>query len=288
MIGRRWLWRLSRSAYYTARRDLMRNQIASNGEASLQRRVAARHASRDAANDFTAIDVGANVGEWTLAMLETARGAGVAATVHAFEPVPAVHEELCKRISADADASRVSCVAACVGSEVGTAQMQLSEGLAGSHSLVRKTEGGEVVDVPVTTIEAYCADRGVESIDLLKIDAEGVDFEVILGALPLLRAGRIEVLQFEYNSCWIDARRFLKDVFELADSVGLCVGKLVGEGIELYPAWHPELERFIEGNFALGRRETLEAVGGVMGSGFTLTAGGCRTASMSEERSTTW
>ena len=84
-------------------------------------------------------------------------------------------------------------------------------------------------------------------------------------AVPLLREGKVGVLQFEYNLCWMDGRRFLKDVFDLAGELDLCVGKLVASGIEIYPDWHFELERFIEGNFVLGRREALEAVGGVMG-----------------------
>jgi FkbM family methyltransferase len=265
VIGRRLFWRLSRFAYYKARNDLLSNSIGSNGEADLQRRVARHHAKHRSGENLVAVDVGANLGEWTLSMLDAAKAAGVQTSVHSFEPVPIVHEELLKRIAASPDADRVHCVPKCVGSEPGSAEMNLCEGLAGSHSVVRGVEGAETVTVPVTTIEAYCRENGIDSVDLLKIDAEGFDFEVILGALPLLREGKVGVLQFEYNMCWIDGRRFLKDVFDLAEELGLCVGKLVGGGIEIYPGWHSELERFIEGNFALGRREVLEAVGGVMG-----------------------
>jgi hypothetical protein len=38
---------------------------------------------------------------------------------------------------------------------------------------------------------------------------------VIKGALPLLREGRIGVLQFEYTIRWIASRSFLKDIFEI-------------------------------------------------------------------------
>jgi len=269
VIGRRLFWRLSRIAYYKARRELRSNDIGSNGEADLQRRAAAQHAKRTPGAGFVAIDVGANLGEWTLCMLDAARGAGIRASIHSFEPVPMVHDELLRRVAASPDADAVRCVPKCVGSEPGTARMNVCAGLAGSHSLVRKSEGRDhvdVIDVPVITIADYCNENGIESIDLLKVDAEGFDFEVILGALPLLRAGKVSILQFEYNLCWIDGRHFLKDVFDLAHELGFVVGKLLPTAIEIYPHWHAELERFIEGNYALGRREALEAAGGVVGS----------------------
>ena len=266
LIGRRWLWRLSRYGYYRARRDLLNNEIASNGEADLQRRLAAYLASQSPDAELVAIDVGANLGEWTLCMLAAAREADLSVCVHAFEPVPVVHEELSRRIASDADGGSVLCIQKCLGSQTGTAEMQLADGLAGSHSLVKKADGGQTLEVPVTTIEEHCSEAGVEHVDLLKIDAEGFDFEIILGAVSLLREGRVGVLQFEYNHCWVESRRFLKDVFELASELDLSVAKLIPGGLEIYPVWHPELERFIEGNYALGKREHLEALGAVSGS----------------------
>ncbi|MEE3331377.1 MAG: FkbM family methyltransferase [Myxococcota bacterium] len=266
MIGRRWLWRLSRYGYYKARRDLLNNKIAVNGEADLQRRLAEHLASQSPRAELVAIDVGANLGEWTFCMLAAAREAGMSVFVHAFEPVPVVHEELVRRIAADADSGNVLCIQKCLGSQIGTAEMQLSDGLAGSHSLVKKSESGQTLEVPVTTIEEYCSKAGIEHVDLLKIDAEGFDFEIILGAVSLLREARVGVLQFEYNHCWVESRRFLKDVFELASELDLAVAKLIPGGMEIFPVWHTELERFIEGNYVLGKREHLEGLGAVSGS----------------------
>ena len=199
-------------------------------------------------------------------MLDKAAATGTRVRVIALEPVPKIFAELKRRVHAEALDDSVELLNQCAGREFGTARMYIAEGLAGSHSMVRDQGTGVEVDVEVTTIEDICNSREIERVDLLKIDAEGADFDVILGALPLLRENRIRVLQFEYNHCWIDARRYLRDVFELADRHGLAVGKLVGDGIEIYPVWHPELERFIEGNYVIGHLETLQQLGGKSGS----------------------
>ncbi len=69
----------------------------------------------------------------------------------------------------------------------------------------------------------------------------------------MLRAGAIDLVQFEYNWRWIEARSFLRDVFQLVLPLGYSLGKVTGRGIECYEAWHPEFETFKEGNYLLFR-----------------------------------
>jgi hypothetical protein len=56
LVGRRTLWRVGRLAYMTARGE-GQNRIETNGEATLQRRLA-RHAARTS-DTFVCLDVGA-------------------------------------------------------------------------------------------------------------------------------------------------------------------------------------------------------------------------------------
>ena len=62
---------------------------------------------------------------------------------------------------------------------------------------------------------------------------------------------RVSVLQFEYNHCWIYARRCLKDVFDFASDTCYILGKVTPTHVEIYDEWHPELDRFFEGNYLL-------------------------------------
>ncbi|MBK8024283.1 MAG: FkbM family methyltransferase [Chloroflexi bacterium] len=65
------------------------------------------------------------------------------------------------------------------------------------------------MQVKVDTLDDYCARNAVESIDYLKIDVEGYEMEVMLGAESLLSSGQIGLIHFEYGDQWMNARRYL-------------------------------------------------------------------------------
>lgn len=116
------------------------------------------------------------------------------------------------------------------------------------------------VPVELATLDLYCAEASVDHIHIVKCDTEGNDLAVMRGAAGLLAAGRIDVLQFEYNQRWINARAFLKDVFELVEALPYRVGRVMPESIELFDAWHPELERFYQSNYVLVREPSLHGL----------------------------
>src|SRR5262249_51869964 len=76
------------------------------------------------------------------------------------------------------------------------------------------------VDVKVCRLDTELAARNVTQVDVLKIDAEGHDFFVMLGAGSYIAAQRISLLQFEYNSPWIDAGATLTRAFDFLESNG--------------------------------------------------------------------
>ena len=74
-------------------------------------------------------------------------------------------------------------------------------------------------EVPATTVDNYCESNGVARIDLLKIDVEGAELQVLLGAERTLRAKRVRCLTFEFGQTTFDMgnspdrlEAFLKDV----------------------------------------------------------------------------
>ncbi len=60
-----------------------------------------------------------------------------------------------------------------------------------------KVEGTELVQV--TTLDAYCHDRAIDWIDLLKVDTQGFDLQVLRGATSLLEGGQVGLLLVELN-----------------------------------------------------------------------------------------
>jgi len=70
----------------------------------------------------------------------------------------------------------------------------------------------------------------------------------------LLRDGRIDDIEFEYNSCWIDSRCFLADAFALLSGYGSAIGKLRKDGVEEFAKYDYRLEWFEHGNDVAWRR----------------------------------
>ena len=242
MIGRKNLYRISRFLMHTARGDVANNRL-SNGEDMVQ-----TIALRTAASRATIFDVGANVGDWTAALREISANLQIRAHIHAFEPCRETFAQLSQRTGDWADVSLVN--KAC-SRRAGSAMMHVYGSGFGTNSLSEPIDDYRAVseEVRVTTVDLYCKTNGIETIDLLKIDAEGHDFEVIAGTSEMLDRHAIRILQFEYNHRWMGSRNYLRDVFSFLTPRGYMIGKLSGPHVEFYPYWRWELETYTEGNY---------------------------------------
>jgi FkbM family methyltransferase len=260
LVGRRLLWRLGRFLYLYARRD-SRNDPVLNGEYALHDKLARFAAARSA--PLRAIDIGANIGYWSLHLIEACRRAGVSdLQLWAFEPSDEIRAVLTERLRTVPSGYRVTIRREAVSSASGSAAFDGSSGLSGVKSLLTEKLRAQPelprVTVPITTLEAILSEEKIEEVDFVKSDVEGFDLSVIQGARLLLRDGRIGLFQFEYNHRWIGTRSFLRDAFDLVDTLRYRVCKIVPDGIESYADWHPELETFFEANFLLVRDDLLK------------------------------
>jgi len=74
----------------------------------------------------------------------------------------------------------------------------------------------------------------IEYINLLKIDAEGHDFNVIKGFENLINKGSIDVIQFEYTFRHSDMRITLRDYYEFFKSKSYKIGPIRQHGVDFY------------------------------------------------------
>jgi FkbM family methyltransferase len=237
--------RAARFVLLRARLDVP-NDMATNGEHALQRciiRLAEPGAS------VPVIDVGANVGLWSAALISAARQAGRLADIrlHAFEPSSYTF----RRMSETLVGCGVAMYQAGLSDRVGHAILHVAGPGAGINSLHRPdgVVGVSTEQVAITTLDEHARQSGLDSVALVKIDTEGHDLAVLRGACELLARQRIAVVQFEYNHRWIYGRSFLRDAFELLEPHGYRIGKLTPRGVEFYPGWDADLETFVEGNY---------------------------------------
>jgi FkbM family methyltransferase len=250
LLGRRLLWRTGRFLVNAARLDGP-NRFEINGEAFVQDVCVA-----GAAAPLLVLDVGANIGEWSRAMVERCTRSGRALTLHAFEPSQVTFETLERNAEAWAGAASVELHRVAMSSRRGTAAFHSVGANAGRNSL-HEIPGESQAEgtVELTTLDAFALEHGLERIDLVKVDTEGHDFSVIEGARGLLEEGRIRVLQFEYTWRWIYSRTYLRDVFEFLRDKPYALGKVTPRGIEYASHWQWELESYVEGNYLITAKQ---------------------------------
>jgi FkbM family methyltransferase len=231
--------------------------MSANGELFVQRQALSTHGADG--DDFIAIDVGANLGLWTLSLLTAADHAnmGNRIKVHAFEPVPGAFNALKSNLCRHGDI--VVMVPEAVSSNAMHSEMYVTHETAGTNSMYQQGAASfEKIPVKTTTLDIYARQNNIRRVDFLKIDAEGHDMEVLLGAADLFKREQIMVCQFEYNHRWIPARHYLKDVFDQFRGSAYSVGKVTPWGIEMFSGWNQELDRFFEGNYVLLHRDAVK------------------------------
>lgn len=239
--------------YLGARREF-RNHPQTNGEYALLSWYC-----RKLADDrpFFCFDIGAMHADWTFAALEAAEEHGVKIHGCIFEASPTQAARIMKRIEA-VDNAELELRELAASDKTGCAQFAVTGENTGSSTLVLdNAKSAETIEVNLTTIDAELARLGWGALDFVKVDTEGHDFSVIEGGYESLKAGAIGILQFEYNWRWLDSHHSIKDVFKLLSDVDYTVGKLTSEQVEYYYEWHPELDRYVETNFLLVRRDLL-------------------------------
>lgn len=247
-------YRLGRRLYMSARGDIANNMMT-NGELMIQKSVV--KAVKNLTNEkLIFFDVGANIGDWSSELLSNYHASQYQALdLYLFEPVPSTAIVLRQRLGEN---EYLHYEILALSSEVGKDNIYLSGETAGTNSLhYGYNDTDNLIAINKTTVDEYCKQKGITTIHLFKCDTEGHDMEVISGALPLLEEGRIAILQFEYNHCWIFSRHYLKDVFDAIKDLPYRLGKICPNHVEVYDKWYPEHDRFFGANYVLLREDTL-------------------------------
>jgi len=151
------------------------------------------HLLQEAPANPTIFDVGANTGFYTLAVL----AATPDAEVHAFEPVQHIARALSENVSANGFSRQVHIRACAVTEQSGHAALHIPDQTWGNATLsvdgFRGLEG-HLEQVAAVALDDYASDRGLDHLDLLKIDVEGHEDAVLTGARRLMTEHRPAVL----------------------------------------------------------------------------------------------
>jgi FkbM family methyltransferase len=142
-------------------------------------------------------DVGANIGQTSRYF----NSLWPDADIYAFEPVSATYEKLTRRVAGRA--SKIRCVKLALSDEIGRADIYISNDSVQSsfdlNHVLPRSLSGEKETVLKTTLHDWCASENIKRIDLLKVDTEGHDLNVLVGATPLFEAQEIGAVLIEIH-----------------------------------------------------------------------------------------
>ena len=180
-----------------------------NGELFFAKRVIKIYKSQ---NIF---DVGANKGSYSKMFLD----AGFGKEIFCFEPHPktftildtSVRSLMVKKfdvaLSNEEGSFEIYDYSSQDGSEHASLFKDVIESLHKSAATAHQ--------VKTTTLDQFFKNLSIDKIGLLKIDTEGNELNVLIGAKGLIERDKIDIIHFEFNDMNIVSKVFMRDFFKI-------------------------------------------------------------------------
>lgn len=191
------------------------------------------------------LDVGANVGGWS----EAVTSLSPQLKIHAFEPSAIAFATLEKRFAQNPN---VSCHNLAIGRDAAVAVLFSDKAGGEMASLTKRRlehfglDFAFTENVEITTLNLFCESRAISPI-AIKIDVEGHELDVLLGATNVLDG--VKVIQFEFGGTDIDTRTFFQDFFYLLVPLGFKLWRHAPNGLIAVTEYSERLEVFRYTNY---------------------------------------
>ena len=184
------------------------------------------------------VDVGANIGLYSVL---AAKLVGPTGAVWAFEPSPDTFSALQRNLSLNRCDHVRAFQLALSDTPDATLPLRTDQGYGDAYrylvqsSTAKPPDGADTTLVPVTTLDQWGASAGLRDIDFLKVDIEGGEYRLLLGAVDILKSSPDVTILFECEADWC-ARSGCRqeDSMDLLGSLGfkLC-------------AWHARSRKWV-------------------------------------------
>jgi FkbM family methyltransferase len=224
------------------------HDVHSNGELTVLKKLSS-------IKPTVIFDGGANVGNYCFLANEIMPEC----TIYAFEPVDATYQQLLKNIH---NIQHIVPVKKGLFKENCASVINLFN--SDEHSSLYDIQGLKTVSNQTQQIELICGDdfmkeNNITSIDLLKLDVEGAEFDALIGFKNAIRKGSIKMVQFEYGYINISTKNLLLDFYNFFEENGYIVGKVFPKLVE-FRSYAFKFEDFIGPNFIAVKKTEVELV----------------------------
>ena len=140
-------------------------------------------------------DVGANIGQ----TYKSYRDLWPGSYIYSFEPVESTFEMLKSNVGGD---GKVCIEKLAFGAKEESKEIAVFDGALSVLNTINpiemnKCSEAKLVNINISTIDGYCKSKNIINIDLLKIDVEGWEVEVLMGATSMLKQKAIKAILLE-------------------------------------------------------------------------------------------
>ena len=221
------------------------HDIYSNGEITVLTKIATMKPT-------LIIDGGANVGDYSVMANQIMPDC----TIYAFEPVEATFQHLLSNIK---DLKNVVPIKKGLFKE--NCELSINLFASNEHSSIYDIEGlpqssNQKQTIALVRGDDFMRNQNIASVDFLKLDVEGAEYDALLGFETAIKNGAIKAVQFEYGYINISTKKLLIDYYTFFEANGYVLGKVFPKIVE-FRKYHFKYEDFIGPNFiAVKKTET--------------------------------
>jgi FkbM family methyltransferase len=213
--------------------------VFEEAEAALERLSAPRN------KPIQVIDIGANVGNYSKAILDLAPNA----RIYAFEPSEVARFELLRRFENE---NRIQIFPFAVGAAERNQLLWSNVPGSGLGSLIKRDLRHFGIDfsfteeVRVLTLDSWNSGFGIKP-DIIKIDVEGFELDVLKGARGVVK--NTKVIQFEFGGCNIDTKTFFRDFYNFFTELNFKLYRISKNGLIEIKNYSERDETFLVTNY---------------------------------------
>lgn len=199
-------------------------------------------------NGDVVFDVGAHVGEWSINMLKNKSNI----KLHAFEPLPMLWDALQTNLKEFNVIFSPNALSDVNGESIFT-YYAMHPGMSTLHQRPEVEKNLNMpphfIHVKTQRLDDYCDENKITAIDFMKVDTEGNEWAVLLGANRILSSHAIGIIQFEYGGCYLDSKTTLKQIYDYLKRYGYTIYRVFPNGVIKIDKWRDELETYMYSNY---------------------------------------
>ena len=200
-------------------------------------RTLKKYLSQD--DNVIVFDVGANIGDWSKFVISEYKN--IDYTLHMFEPSSSTFKMLTSNIE---ETKQVKFCKNAFGDKAGESTIFYDYDMQGSASIINDQDFTHSEKITIDTVDSYCEKQKIKRINFLKMDVQGYEYNVLVGAQKMIAENNIDFIQFEFDSPNIENKVYFKDFYKLL-SDDYTIYKILLNGFVEIKDYHYKLETFM-------------------------------------------